>query len=100
MSIQQLEEWQCQFGKYVNIYVLNGLQKILRLYAPDQKHATCNVCLQLTNGHCTGIDNNGIKHDIAKKNKIELFKIDFDTTTTNYVKFDEEKRGPDSGQHQ
>ena len=42
----------------------------------------------LTNSHCTGIDNETIKHDIAKKNKVDLFKIENDTQTTNYVLYE------------
>lgn len=92
VSIEDIEEWQHKYGKYVNIYVLNGLQKIIRLYAPDRDHANCNVCLQLTNGHCTGIDNETIKHDIARKDKVELFKIDFETRAANYTMYDESMR--------
>ena len=56
--------------------------------APDNKHASHNICLHLTNSHCTGIDNETIKHDIATKNKVDLFKIDIDTQTTNYVLYE------------
>ena len=76
------------YKKYIYIYILDGLQKIHRLNAPDNKHATHNICLSLTNGHCTGIDNETVKHDMAKKNRIDLFKIEDDTQTTNYVLYE------------
>ena len=84
VSIDNIKEWQFQYAKYTNIYIINGLQKIIKCYAPEKLQAKNSICLQLTNGHCTGIDNNDVKHDIIKRNKINLFNIDFDLTTNNY----------------
>ena len=44
-----------------------------------------NVNILLTNGHCTSIDNQNVKHDIIYKNKIDLKKIDFNEECTNYI---------------
>ena len=38
----------------------------------------------LTNGHCTGIDDDRMRKDMIKKNRVELFKIEFDLNATNY----------------
>ena len=84
VNIDQLEEWQFIFAKYTNIYIINGLQKIVRLPAPDRLNASSSIVLMLTNGHCTGIDNDRIKKDVIKKDRIDLFKIEFDLTATNY----------------
>ena len=48
-----------------------------------------NVSILLTNGHCTSIDNQNVKHDIIYKNKIDLKKIDFNEECTNYVLINE-----------
>lgn len=87
MSIEHIKELQKKYYRYTNFYVMDALQHMKRLEAPDAAHAKSSVCLRLTNGHAVGIYNESVRHDIIRKKRCDLFKIECDLETDNYVMF-------------
>ena len=82
ISFNDLVLWQKTYGKFINIYALDGLKHI---HKSKGEHSVYNLTILLTNKHCTSIENERVKHDITRKGKLELQKIMWDDISNDYV---------------
>lgn len=82
ISINDIQTWMDKYGKYLNVHILDGLNKITVLKGGE--YASESVCIKLTNGHCYSIENDITKQSITQKHRLELQGVIWDNSLDDY----------------